>query len=199
MKKKILITLLFLLFSASLFASFLQIGPTYTVNMPINKESSTPIDISKVDFNKYNLGIETRINISYLVLDGECRAKFSDELLLESYDIYTSLGLKAKFFFLEFITSIGLKGEGSKDSEGTWLLNGKKEPSLEQYFLSSSLFYKTSMDVNCGSLSLSLSMLFPTEETPTTLNEVKERSVVDAFTPNLNKTTFSVGLLINIF
>ena len=50
-----------------------------------------------------------------------------------------------------------------------------------------------------GKVTLSLNATLPTTETIETLNEVKERSVVDAITPQLDKTLVSVGLLFNLF
>lgn len=198
-KKYIVVFVLLAILSTSVFASFLQIGPTYSVNTPVDFSSQTPIEISKVDFNKYTLGLDTRFNIGYVVLEGECKAKFTDELLLNSFDVYTSLGLKVKVFFLDFIASLGLKTEGTKNEASNWIFNGVENPTFVSLLTKSSIFYKLTTNINMGKVTLSLNATLPTTETIETLNEVKERSVVDALTPQLDKTLVSVGLLFNLF
>lgn len=200
MKRKVLVVFcLLLVLGSSLFASFIQIGPTYSIDMPIDKDSETPVDFSAVDWSRFKLGADLRFNIGYLTLEEEARASFSEQLLLESYDIYSSLNLKVKVFFLEFFVGGGLQVAGVKDGS-EWLYNGIRPEGFVDVVKNANLFYRGAFDINMGKVSLSLSAVLPTAQSYNTLSEPQEGlSVIDALTPSLKDTTVSVGLLINLF
>ncbi len=199
MKRKVLfIFCLLLVLSSSLFASFMQIGPTYSIDFPIDKDSETPVDFSTIDWSRFKLGADLRFNIGYLTLEEEVRAAFTDQLLLESYDVYSSVNLKVKFFFMEFFAGGGLKVAAVKDGS-EWLYNGIKPGEFVDVVKSATLFYRGAFDINMGKVSLSLSAVLPTAQSYNTLSETQSISVIDALTPSLKDTTVSVGLLINLF
>ena len=199
MKRKVLVVFcLLIVMGSSLFASFIQIGPTYSIDFPIDKDSETPVDFSTIDWARFKLGADLRFNIGYLTLEEEARASFSEQLLLDSYDIYSSLNLKVKFFFMEFFVGGGLKVAGVKDGS-EWLYNSIRPEGFVDVVKSATLFYRGAFDINMGKVSLSLAAILPTSQSYNTLSEPQSISVIDALTPSLKDTTVSVGLLINLF
>lgn len=197
-RKTIIILCLMVLLGSSLFASFMQIGPTYSINFPIDTESDTPVDFKGLDWGKFRLGADLRFNIGYLTLEEEAKASFSEQLLLDSFDVFSSVNLKVKFFFMEFFVGGGLKVAATKYEAG-WLYNGAVPNEFADVVKSATLFYKGAFDINMGRVSLSFSAMFPTSQSINTLSEVQSVSVLDALKPSLKDTTVSVGLLVNIF
>ena len=201
MRKKSLIILFAFLFAASaLSAQFVQLGPNYTISLPVDTESSTPVDVASLDFQDFRLGADVRLNFGYLTVEEGIKASFTEELLLSSFDVSTLVGLRAKVWFVDFLVGAGLKCTAVKSEESRWLFNGMSEPDALECVKSSTLFYKGAVDINMGKwVTLSFSAILPVSQTVNSLNEVQDISVVDIFTPSLKDTTVSVGLLFNLF
>ncbi len=198
MKRKLIVVfcLLFVL-GSSLFASFLQFGPTYSINFPIDTESSTPVDFKGLEWSRFKLGADLRFNIGYLTLEEDARASFSKQLLLDSYDLYSSVNLKVKFFFMEFFVGAGLRVAAVK-TDSQWFYNGVTPGSFADVVKSATLFYKGAFDINMGRVSLSLSAVLPTELSYNNASVPQASSFLDALTPSLRDTTVSVGILVNM-
>ncbi len=201
MKKKIITVLcLCVIATFALNASFVQFGPSYTIDFPIDTAKSTPVEFDKLDFSRFHLGADLRLNFGSLVLEQEIKAFFSDQLLLESFDIYASMGFKAKLAFMDFIIGGGLKCAAAKDSKSQWLFNGLGSAEAKDYIMSSTLFYRGAVDINLGRrVTFALSVVAPTTQTPEKLNSVQNISVIEALTPTLTATTVTAGLLFNFF
>lgn len=198
MKRKFLVVFCLMLIAASsLFASFLQIGPTYSIDFPIDEKSETPVDFKNIDWSRFKLGADLRFNIGYLTLEEEARASFTEQLLLDSYDIYSSVNLKMKFFFMEFFVGGGLKVAGVKNGS-EWIYNGITPDGFADVMKSATLFYRGAFDINMGKVSLSFSAVFPTVQSYNTLSQTQNISVLEALKPSLKDTAVSVGLLINL-
>lgn len=201
MKKKLLIILsVLVLVSSALSASFLQLGPNYSIAFPVDTESSTPVDVTALDFQDFRLGADVRFNLGYLTIEEGVKASFTDELLLSSFDVSTLVGLRANVWIFDFLVGAGLRCTAVKSEESKWLFNGALEPDALECVKTSTLFYKGAVDINMGRLvTLSLSAILPVNQTINSLNEVQNVSVVDALTPSLKDMTVSVGLLFNFF
>ncbi len=201
MKKKLLIILsVLVLVSSALSASFLQLGPNYSIAFPIDTESSTPVDVTALDFQDFRLGADVRFNIGWLTLEEGVKAAFTDELLLSSFDVSTLVGFRANLWIFDFLVGAGLRCTAVKNGESQWLFNGALEPDALDCVKTSTLFYKGALDINMGRIvTLSLSAVLPVNQTINSLNEVQNVSVVEALTPSLGDTIVSVGLLFNFF
>ena len=199
MKRKVLVVFcLLIVLGSSLFASFMQIGPTYSIDFPVDKDSETPVDFNRIDWSRFKLGADLRFNVGYLTLEEEVKAAFTDQLLLASYDVYSSVNLKMKVFFMEFFVGGGLKVAAVKDGS-EWLYNGIRPAEFVDVVKSATLFYRGAFDINMGRVSFSLSAVLPTSQSYNSLSEPQSLSVIDALTPSLKDMTVSVGLLFNLF
>lgn len=200
MKKKYIIVLfIFMIVTSALSASIVQLGPSYTINMPIDKDCATVIDYEKIDFSQFKLGADLRINISYLTLEESIRTSFSDQLVLDAFDLSSSLSFKVKIFFMDFLLGAGLRCNASK-CDNSWYFNGLSSPGVGDVVLSSTLFYKGSVDINLGNrVTLFLSLLMPTAESINSLSQTRTISVLDVLTPSLKESEASVGILFKLF
>ena len=201
MRKKSFVLLLILMFvSLSLSAGFLEVGANYTIDLPIDKTSETPLDLKAISFKKFKLGTDLRFNIGYITLEESLKGAFTEELLLSSFDISSSVGLKAKFFFMDVILACGLRTSASK-SGSDWIYNSSlKEPSFMDAVKTSTIFYKTTFDINIGKkVILAFSLLAPTNQTLSSLYEEQTVRIADALAPDLKKSELAVGLLFSFF
>lgn len=199
-KKSIIILCVLVLVSSALSASFLQLGPNYTIAFPVDTESTTPVDFKALNFQDFRLGADVRFNFGYLTIEEGVRASFTDDLLLSSFDVSTLVGLRAKVWFLDFLVGAGLKCTAVKSEESRWLFNGMKNVEALECVKASSLFYKGALDINMGKrVTLTLSAILPVGQTVNSLNEVQSVSVIEALTPSLKDATLTVGLLFNFF
>lgn len=196
-RKALVVFCLLLVLGSSLFASFMQFGPTYSIKFPIDTQSDTPVDFKALEWTRFKLGTDLRFNIGYLTLEGDARASFSEQLLLDSFDVYSSVNLKMKMFFMEFFIGGGLRVAATKGESG-WLYNGAVPNEFKDVVKSATLFYKGAFDINMGRVSLSLSAILPTSLSYNSASAVQSVSFIEALTPSLKDTTVSVGLLVNL-
>lgn len=200
MKKKYIVVLfIFIVVSSMLGASVLQLGPSYTIDMPIDKESSTPVDFENIDFSNFKLGADLRVNISYLTLEESIRTTFSDQLVLDGFNLSTTVAFKVKIFFMDFLLGAGLRTDAVK-SDNNWYFNGLLNGSVSDVIMSSTLFYKGSLDINLGDrITLFFSLLMPTAETINSLSETRTISVLDVLSPSLMESEATLGVLFKLF
>ncbi len=198
-KKNIAVLLIFIFIISTLSASVLQIGPSYTIDMPIDAESDKPVNPENLSFSNYKLGADLRLNIGYLTFEESIRTSFTEQLVLEKFDLLTTLSLKAELFFVDFLIGGGLKTSAVK-SGNDWYFNGLSKPDFKDVALSSTLFYKGSLDINLGkNITLFCSLVMPTAESINSLNETREISVISVLTPSLKESQATVGVLFRIF
>lgn len=203
MKKKSFVVLCLLIAAiGALSASVIQIGPVYSVDFPIDLESSTPVEFDKIPWNKFKLGAELRLNLGFLTLEESVGASFTEKLLLESFDISSlagvNFGFTTKVFGAGMVIGAGLRTRAVKSGEN-WIYNGLYNPTALETVMSSTLFYKAALDLTFGkAVTLSFAMVTPTTQSINSLTSVQNISVVDALTPSLKDTTLSVGLLFNL-
>lgn len=200
MRKKSLVILLLSVLCMSLFAGFIELGPNYTINFPIDKTSDTPLDFKTLSFADFKLGTDLRFNIGYLTLEGSLKGSFTEDLLLSSFDISSSLGIKTKLLFMDVILGLGLRTSAVKNGND-WVYNSSlKEPSFVDALKSSTLFYKGTFDINIGKkVTLAFSLLAPTNQTITSLGEEQNVTVLEALSPDLKKSELTVALLFSFF
>ncbi len=187
---------------SSLSASFIQVGPNYSVNFPIDTESETPVQFEKISWNKFCLGADLRFNIGFLTLEEGVGTSFSEKLLLESFDISSlagiNFGFNTKVFGAGMMFGAGLRMRATK-SGTKWLYNGLEKPSALAAVTSSVFFYKAALDLTFGELvTVSLGMTMPINQSVDTMSSVQDISVFEALSPSLKDTKLTLGVLFNL-
>ncbi len=187
---------------SSLSASFIQVGPNYSLDFPIDTESATPVEFDKISWNKFKLGADLRFNIGFLTLEEGVGTSFSEKLLLESFDISTlagvNFGFKTKAFGAGMMLGAGLRMRGTK-SGTLWLYNGLEKPSALEAVTSSVFFYKGALDLTFGKLvTVSFAVTMPTGQSINTMSSVQDISVLEALSPSLKDTKLTLGVLFNL-
>lgn len=198
--KKIFVLSLLLLFivPSFVFASFLQVGPTYTIETPLNLESEEILKFDELEFDQYKLGLDVRMNFWYLQLKAGAKANFTEELLLSSFDLDASASVRVRLLFLDLFFGAGL-GATCTEDENSWLINGYSYDKWDDILNSSMISYRVGAAINMGKVSLTLDTSLPLNQRVKDLSVNQNKSVLESLTPDLTKTKTTVGLLFNLF
>ena len=108
-KKIIVVCIAALLISGSAFASVLQLGGSATWGVPVDFDSSEPVSVSDIEFGKYSIGLDARLNVGFFQFQGEMRGSFSEDLLLKEYGYYLASSLRFDIFFLDLTAGLGMR------------------------------------------------------------------------------------------
>lgn len=200
MKKKIILALLLVLIPASIFASVLQIGGSVSWGVPINFEKEEPFSFEDIDFAKYDVGLDLRLNIPRFQLQGEVRGAFSSDLLLENYCYNLAALMRFDVFFLDFTAGMGININVDKDPVSKeWRYNGQDGKTATEVFSTAGMFYRAGIGIDFGKMSLSMQATVPTEATWENMSQERMQSVFDTIGPRFDKMRVSVGLSANFF
>lgn len=200
MKKKLVLAILILLIPASMFASVLQLGGSLSWGVPINFQEEKPFELSNINFSKYDVGLDVRLNIPMFQLQGEVKGAFSSDLLLEEYCYNLATSMRFDIFFLDLTAGMGINIVVDKDPlTNNWRYNGQDGTSAKDVFSTAGLYYRAGLGIDFGKLSLELQASVPTDASWQSMSEERMQSVFDTIGPKFEKMRVSVGLTANFF
>ena len=162
-KKIIVVCIAALLISGSAFASVLQLGGSATWGVPVDFDSSEPVSISDIEFGKYSIGLDARLNVGFFQFQGEMRGSFSEDLLLKEYGYYLASSLRFDIFFLDLTAGLGMRIGVAKNGEtNDWEYNGQSKTDAASVFSTGEFYYRAGLGIDFGPASLELQAMVPT-------------------------------------
>ena len=200
-KKIIVVCIAALLISGSAFASVLQLGGSATWGVPVDFDSSEPVSVSDIEFGKYSIGLDARLNVGFFQFQGEMRGSFSEDLLLKEYGYYLASSLRFDIFFLDLTAGLGMKIGVAKNGEtNDWEYNGQSKTDAASVFSTGEFYYRAGLGIDFGPASLELQAMVPTGGASIESMSTNDgRSVFQVIGPQFDRTRISVGITANFF
>lgn len=200
MKKRLILVMLLILIPASMFASVLQMGGSVSWGVPLYFEEEKSFEFSNIDFAKYDVGLDLRLNIPRFQLQGEVRGAFSNDLLLESYCYNLAVSSRFDIFFIDLTAGVGININVDKDPvTKEWRYNGQDGKTATDVFSTAALYYRAGLGIDFGKMSLEVQGIVPTGATWQNMSEERTQSVFDTIGPKFENMRVSVGLTANFF
>ena len=200
-KKIIVVCIAALLISGSAFASVLQLGGSATWGVPMDFDSSEPVSVSDIEFGKYSIGFDARLNVGSFQFQGEMRGSFSEDLLLKEYGYYLASSLRFDIFFLDLTAGLGMRIGVAKNGEtNDWEYNGQSKTDAASVFSTGEFYYRAGLGIDFGPASLELQAMVPTGGASIDSMSTNDgRSVFQVIGPQFDRTRISVGITANFF
>ena len=200
-KKIIVVCIAALLISGSAFASVLQLGGSATWGVPVDFDSSVPVSVSDIEFGKYSIGFDARLNVGSFQFQGEMRGSFSEDLLLKEYGYYLASSLRFDIFFLDLTAGLGMRIGVAKNGEtNDWEYNGQSKTDAASVFSTGEFYYRAGLGIDFGPASLELQAMVPTGGASIESMSTNDgRSVFQVIGPQFDRTRISVGITANFF
>ena len=200
-KKIIVVCIAALLISGSAFASVLQLGGSATWGVPVDFDSSEPVSISDIEFGKYSIGFDARLNVGFFQLQAAMRGSFSEDLLLKEYGYYLASSLRFDIFFLDLTAGLGMRIGVAKNGEtNDWEYNGQSKTDAASVFSTGEFYYRAGLGIDFGPASLELQAMVPTGGASIESMSTNDgRSVFQVIGPQFDRTRISVGITANFF
>ena len=200
-KKIIVVCIAALLISGSAFASVLQLGGSATWGVPVDFDSSEPVSVSDIEFGKYSIGFDARLNVGSFQFQGEMRGSFSEDLLLKEYGYYLASSLRFDIFFLDLTAGLGMRIGVAKNGEtNDWEYNGQSKTDAASVFSTGEFYYRAGLGIDFGPASLELQAMVPTGGASIESMSTNDgRSVFQVIGPQFDRTRISVGITANFF
>ena len=200
-KKIIVVCIAAILISGSAFASVLQLGGSATWGVPVDFDSSEPVSVSDIEFGKYSIGFDARLNVGSFQFQGEMRGSFSEDLLLKEYGYYLASSLRFDIFFLDLTAGLGMRIGVAKNGEtNDWEYNGQSKTDAASVFSTGEFYYRAGLGIDFGPASLELQAMVPTGGASIESMSTNDgRSVFQVIGPQFDRTRISVGITANFF
>ena len=200
-KKIIVVCIAALLISGSAFASVLQLGGSATWGVPVDFDSNEPVSVSDIEFGKYSIGFDARLNVGFFQFQGEMRGRFSEDLLLKEYGYYLASSLRFDIFFLDLTAGLGMRIGVAKNGEtNDWEYNGQSKTDAASVFSTGEFYYRAGLGIDFGPASLELQAMVPTGGASIESMSTNDgRSVFQVIGPQFDRTRISVGITANFF
>ena len=188
MKKKLIVVLMLVLLApAFIFADIMQLGLNVGYGLPFDELTSGDDDVEYFAAENFKFAPELRFNIFFLQLDLVPQLSFGKDYFMA--DTQATLGIQFK------ILDVVRLGAGAgisipiSQKDGVWAIGGESFSEAVDALGNARMLYKASLGIPLSIVELTANWIIPAGGS---FNEGN-------FEPDIEASTFSVGVLLNLF
>ena len=188
MKKKLMVVLLLVLLSpAFIFADIMQLGVNVGYGLSLDEMTNADEDVNYFDAKNFKFAPELRFNIFFLQLDLVPQLSFGEDYFMA--DTQATLGLQFKILNAVRIGAGAGISLPFAQNDGTWTMNGYPMEDFGEAMGNARMLYKVNLGIPLSAVEISANWIIPAEGS---FND-------GGFVPNVKNSTFSLGVLLNLF
>lgn len=188
MKKKLIVVLMLVLLApAFIFADIMQLGLNVGYGLPFDELTSGDDDVEYFAAENFKFAPELRFNIFFLQLDLVPQLSFGKDYFMA--DTQATLGIQFKILnAVRLGAGAGISLPFVQD-HGNWTMNGYPMDGFAEAMGNARMLYKVNVGIPISAVEITANWILPAEGS---FND-------GGFVPDIDSSTFSVGVLLNLF